>query len=171
MSIENVIQPDYMNISNEIRLRKYDGKTDFALCWYQDEETLMLVEGKKKPYDMERLNKMYTYLDKHGELYFIEYKVNDIYIEIGDVTFSADDIPIVIGNKEYRGCGIGKKVVLKLIERGRNLGYTKLFVNEIYSYNIGSQKLFEGVGFEKYEQTVNGYCYCLDLNNKGFTEE
>nr|WP_243151896.1 GNAT family protein [Clostridium senegalense] len=145
-------------------MRKYDGKADFALRWYQDEETLMLVDGKNESYNMERLNRMYTYLDKHGELYFIEYKVNDIYIEIGDITFSKNDIPIVIGNKDYRGYGIGKKVVLKLIERGRNLGYNKLFVNEIYHYNIGSQKLFEGVGFKKYEQTIKGYRYCLDLN-------
>lgn len=166
MSIASIIQPNYINISNEIRLRKYDGKIKFALCWYQDEETLMLVDGRYEPYDMERLNRMYNYLNKQGELYFIEYKICDTYIEIGDVTFSEEDMPIVIGNKDYRGYGIGKKVVLKLIERGKDLGYKKLFVNEIYDYNIGSQKLFEGVGFEKYEQTIKGYRYCLDLSNE-----
>lgn len=165
MPIASILQPNYININNEIRLHKYEGKISFALNWYQDEETLMLVDGRNEPYDIERLNRMYTYLDNHGELYFIEYLINDKYIEIGDVTFSAGDIPIVIGNKNYRGYGIGKKVVLKLIERGRNLGYDKLFVNEIYDYNIGSQKLFQGVGFKKYEQTAKGYRYCLDLNN------
>lgn len=39
-----------------------------------------------------------------------------IYCEIGDVTFSKYDLPIVIGNKNYRGYGASKKVVLKLIE-------------------------------------------------------
>ena len=121
MPIPNIIQPDFIYITTEIRLRKYNGKAEFALYWYQDEETLMLVDGKSNSYDIARLNRMYTYLDNHGELYFIEYKVNDRYIEIGDVTFSKEDIPIVIGNKEYRGLGIGKKVVLKLIERGRTL--------------------------------------------------
>ena len=145
MPIESVIQPDYINIDNNIRLRKYDGRIDFALSWYQNKETLMLVDGKNEPYNMERLNRMYTYLDKHGELYFIEYKINDIYVEIGDVAFSEYDMPIVIGDTKYRGYGISKKVVIKLIERGRNLGYKKLFINEIYSYNIGSQRLFEGV--------------------------
>ena len=164
MPIKSIIQPDFININSEIRLRKYDEKVDFALNWYQDEETLMLVDGKNKAYDMERLNKMYTYLDNQGELYFIEYKVNYKYIAIGDVTFSKDDMPIVIGDKDYRGHGIGKKVVLKLIERGRDLGYNKLFVNEIYHYNIGSQNLFEGVGFKKYKQTTKGYSYCIDLN-------
>lgn len=165
MPIESVIQPDYINIDNNIRLRKYDGRIDFALSWYQNKETHMLVDGKNEPYNMERLNRMYTYLDKHGELYFIEYKINDIYVEIGDVAFSEYDMPIVIGDTKYRGYGISKKVVIKLIERGRNLGYKKLFINEIYSYNIGSQRLFEGVGFKKYEQTVKGHSYCLNLNN------
>lgn len=164
MPIPNITQPDFIDITTEIRLRKYNGKAEFALNWYQDEETLMLVDGKSTPYDIARLNRMYTYLDNHGELYFIEHKVNDRYIEIGDVTFSKEDMPIVIGNKEYRGSGIGKKVVLKLIERGIALGYTKLFVKEIYNYNIGSQKLFEGIGFKKYEETTNGYRYSLDLN-------
>ncbi|MGL5752508.1 MAG: GNAT family N-acetyltransferase [Paraclostridium sp.] len=166
MPIKNIIQPEYINISSEIRLLKYDGKIDFALDWYQDEETLMLVEGRDEPYDIKRLSRMYNYLNQQGELYFIEYKICDKYVEIGDVTFSAEDMPIVIGNKSYRGYGIGKKVVLKLIERGKELGYKKLFVNEIYNYNIGSQKLFESVGFKKYEKTIKGYRYSLDLTNE-----
>ncbi|SCK04412.1 Uncharacterised protein [uncultured Clostridium sp.] len=164
MPILGITQPDFINISDEIRLRKYDGKADFALDWYQDDETVMLVDGRKEPYDKERLNKMYRYLDNQGELYFIEYKVNNKYIEIGDVTFSKDDMPIVIGDKRYRGLGIGKRVVFKLIERGKSLGYTKLFVNEIYRFNIGSQRLFEGAGFKKYEETIKGYRYSLVLN-------
>lgn len=164
MPIPNITQPDFIDITTEIRLNKYNGKTEFALNWYQDEETLILIDGKCEPYDITRLNRMYKYLDSHGELYFIEYKIDNRYMAIGDVTFSKEDIPIVIGNTEYRGFGIGKKVVLKLIERGKSLGYTKLFVNEIYNYNIGSQKLFEGIGFEKYEKTTKGHRYSLELN-------
>ena len=55
MPIENVIQPDIIQIDDQLRLRKYDGNHDFALEWYQDEETLMLVDGIYKPYDEERL--------------------------------------------------------------------------------------------------------------------
>lgn len=47
----------------------------------------------------------------------------------------------------------------------KSLGYNKLFVNEIYNHNLDSQNLFEGIGFEKYEQTTKGYRYCLELNN------
>ncbi len=57
MSIAEIVQPEYIQINNELRLRKYDGG----------------------------------------------------YIPIGDVTFSQEDMPIVIGDKAYRGKGIGEK--------------------------------------------------------------
>jgi len=114
-------------------------------------------------YDMEQLSRMYSYLDKHGDLYFIEVLEGDKYIPIGDMTFSSEDMPIAIGNKSYRGKGIGKKVVKALVDRGKQLGYASLKVREIYKYNIGSQKLFESVGFQKYEETKKGYRYKLDL--------
>ena len=45
----------------------------------------------------------------------------------------------------------------------KQLGYTCLAVNEIYRYNIGSQKLFQGIGFERYEETEGGYRYQLNF--------
>ncbi|BCN30908.1 GNAT family N-acetyltransferase [Anaeromicropila herbilytica] len=163
MPILGVIQPEIIKIDENIRLRRYNSQNSFALQWYQDSETLMMVDGKEVPYDTARLNKMYTYLDEHGELYFIEVKDDNCYVPIGDVTFWKDDMPIVIGKKEYRGNGIGKKVITKLIQRGTQLGYPSLFVHEVYNYNIGSQKLFESVGFKKYKTTPSGYRYRLDL--------
>ena len=68
-----------------------------------------------------------------GEVYFIEFK------PIG----CTDYLPIVIGDKKFRGQGIGKKVVLSLIERAKQLGFSYLEVAEIYDDNAGSRKLFE----------------------------
>lgn len=163
MPILDIKQPEYIIVNKHIRLRKFDNNFEFAFEWYQDEETLMLVDGENEPYDIERLCRMYSYLNEYGELYFIEVRNNDEYIPIGDVTFSSKDMPIVIGVKSYRGQGIGNAVVKTLIERGKQLGYNYLMVNEIYKYNIGSQKLFEGVGFEKYEETERGYRYKLNF--------
>lgn len=39
MPIKNVEQPEYIVVSDDIRLRKFDNIYDFALEWYQDEET------------------------------------------------------------------------------------------------------------------------------------
>lgn len=148
---------------DDIRLRKFDNNFDFAFEWYQDKETVMLVDGVSEPYDMGKLCRMYSYLNELGELYFIGVLDGNRYIPIGDVTFCRKDMPIVIGDKSYRGRGIGRKVVMALIERGKQLGYASLEVKEIYEYNVGSQKLFEGVGFMKYEKTEKGYKYRLNL--------
>ncbi|RSJ24972.1 Acetyltransferase (GNAT) family protein [Streptococcus sp. BCA20] len=72
-------------------------------------------------------------------------------------------MPIVIGNSAYRGQGIGRTVVQVLIERGRKLGYKRLYVQEIYDYNTASKKMFESVGFYAIEKTEKGHRYALDL--------
>lgn len=156
MAIEGILQPEILQIDENIRLRKFDGIYDFAFDWYQDEETVYLVDGVRKPYSQETLKCMYEYLDKHGELYFIEVMEDNTYIPIGDVAFWKDDMPIVIGDKSYRGKGIAKKVIHSLIERGKSLGYDRLYVNEIYEFNIASRKCFESLGFQAYEKTEKG---------------
>ena len=138
---------------DEIRLRKYEGVYDFAFGWYKDEETVYLVDGVRVPYTREKLKRMYEYLNHHGELYFIEVMEKGVYKPIGDVTFWKDDIPIVIGEKRYRGKGIGRKVVCTLIDRGRKLGYDCLYVSEIDLFNIASVKCFESLGFRVCGQT------------------
>ena len=159
MAIEGIEQPEMIQVNDHIRLKKFDGKYDFSWKWYQDEELVYLVDGGYAPYDQTRLKRMYEYLDEHGELYFIEILEQEEYIPIGDVTFWQYDMPIVIGDKHYRGKGIGKSVIAALIQRGRALGYEALYVDEIYGYNLASRKCFESLGFQAYEQTEKGYRY------------
>ena len=47
MPIQGIEQPAVIQIDPGLRLRKYDGKDDFALAWYQDEETVYLVDGNE----------------------------------------------------------------------------------------------------------------------------
>lgn len=164
MPIKGIYQPDYINFNNNFRLKSYDGQYHFAYDWYQDVDSLELIDGKGKavPYTYERLKKMYDYLQKVGELYFIEKKIGSSYVPIGDVTFSKEDMPIVI-SKEYRKQGIGNMVIQCLIERAKTLGYESINVEEIYNFNIGSQKLFEGNGFSKDNITEDGASYYIDL--------
>ena len=102
MPIPGIQQPEVLHVPCQdhlkLRLRKYDGHFNFAWPWYQDPETVRLVDGKTEPYSMERIEKMYTYLNEHGELYFIEIFRNDLWTPVGDVTFWQEDMPIVIGD-------------------------------------------------------------------------
>ena len=163
MPIPGIIQPDILAVSETVRLRKFDGHFAFALSWYQNRETLLLVDGRDEPYDMEKLERMYRYLDARGALSFIEVHTPPGFLPIGDVTFWQEDMPIVIGDSSFRGKGIGKQVVAALIERGKVLHYPQLFVREIYHYNIGSQRLFESAGFVKDGKTPDGFRYRLDI--------
>ena len=151
-------------IDETLRLRRFDDNYDFALEWYQDPETVRLVDGKAESYSYEKMTTMYNYLNGKGELYFIEVNEDGKWKPIGDVTFWQEDMPIVIGDPNYRRKGIGKKVISALLERGRAKGYDKLYVGEIYDFNIGSQKCFESVGFRSYEKTEKGSRYVLNLS-------
>ncbi len=165
MAIQGIEQPEYIEIDSTLRLRKWSEPCDFALPWYQDEETLLLVDGANQPYDMEKLMRMYHYLETQGEEYYIEARTSAdaAFVPIGDATFWQDDMPIVIGEKAWRGKGVGKKVVQALISRAKVLGFTCLRISEIYEYNIASQSLFKSVGFRQAEKTEKGCSYVLGI--------
>ena len=163
MPITEINQPEILLVDDALRLRKFDGHFDFAFDWYQDVETVWLVDGNRNPYTHERLGRMYRYLNDHGELYFIEVLESNHWKSIGDVTFWREDMPIVIGDPDYRGRKIGTKVIAALIERGKQLGYDKLYVDEIYSHNTASRKCFQSMGFRAYEATAKGNRFVLNL--------
>lgn len=166
MPITGILQPEIIIIDSCLRLRKYTDDCSFALNWYQDEETLLLVDGVTTPYTPEKLLRMYHYLEHKGELYFIEVMSPDVidFFPIGDVTFCQHDMPIVIGDTAFRHQGIGRKVIDALIHRAKQLGFPYLEVAEIYDYNTGSQKLFTSTGFQIAEKTEKGHRYRLTLS-------
>ena len=163
MPIQGIEQPEMIQVDETIRLRKYDGIHDFALPWYQDLELVWLVDRDQKPYDADLLNRMYSYLNEHGELYWIEALEDGNYRPIGDVTFWQEDMPIVIADPAYRGKGLGRKIVSLLIERGRALCYDRLYVDEIYHFNTVSRKCFQSAGFVPYQDTEKGTGFVLVL--------
>lgn len=165
MAMQGITQPQLLQIGEDLRLRKFDGIFDFALEWYLDSETVYLVDGVRTPYTPEKLEQMYRYLDRTGELYFIELLENGQYVPIGDVTFWQTDMPIVIGRRDCRGKGIGSRVVSALIRRGRELGFGKLYVNEIYAYNTASRQCFRKAGFLPYAKPDGSTGYVLDLGS------
>ena len=72
VAIEGVEQPKLLEINKYLWLRKYDGYLDFALIWHQDLELVWLIDGDEEVYSVDLLNRMYGYLSKSGECYFIE---------------------------------------------------------------------------------------------------
>jgi len=150
-------------IDNNLRLRKInENDYDIALSWYQDMEILKGI-GSEEPYDKTTVINMYKYLIKIGECYIIEVLEKASWIPIGDVTLSKETMPIVIGDKNYWGKGIGKRAVKTLIKRAKQLGYRKLTLKEICFDNERSLRLFKSCGFKQIGTTKYGVLLELDL--------
>ena len=149
----------YHPVTDNIRLRPATlDDVDIALPWYQDMEILKYTAGigRDTPYERETVRNMYQYLLKIGECYIIEVEKESTWLPIGDVTLSEETIPIVIGRKEYWGHGIAKKVLLYLIQRAKDIGYTRIKAQEIYDFNTRSLNLFSSLGFKKLQKTEHG---------------
>lgn len=150
MPLPGINQPEIIIIGENLRLRKYDGKYIIALPWYQDPVVYHNSEGitdESEVPDEDYVRRMYDWLNKNGELYFIEIKENDFYIPIGDVTLKPENPPIAIGVTKYRGVGIGRRVMSALIDRAREINIPKFSKVQVFDYNITSQKMFEALGF------------------------
>lgn len=150
----------------EIRLRGFM-ESDLVLAkeWYKDPAVLMGVisPDQKDPLPIKYLSDMYNDLSSRGELYAIEVNKSGEWFPIGEVTLASNTLPIVIGDANYRGKGIGKKVIQLLISQAREKGWEKITLKGIYKNNISSQRLFESCGFKKVDETTKCYIYELVL--------
>ena len=122
MAINNIEQPNIININESLRLIKYNGNYEIALSGYQDPYVYQNSEGIfddiKKP-DLEYIKGMFKWLNNNGELYYIQVKDGQDYISIGDVTIKDVNPPITIWYEKYRFIGIGTTVMKTIIKRIR----------------------------------------------------
>jgi RimJ/RimL family protein N-acetyltransferase len=162
---------DIMGDQIPIRLRPVVLEEDckLALKWYQDPEVIHFSEGPNvEPYGLETVQGMYEYLNSIGKLMIIEVFEDGEWVSIGDVTFSKETIPIVIGDRKYRSRGIGTEVIKKIIELAKKEGWKELKVKQVFDYNKRSHRMFSGLGFvvtsEGIDEKGNRYkSYKLEL--------
>jgi GNAT superfamily N-acetyltransferase len=142
--------PELLPVDEGLRLRGFAGDADVDLAWpwYRDPETVRLVDGDGSPtYTRDQVAAMYEALDAQGELYLVERRLpGEAWVAVGDVMLAPDTLPIVIAPGS-RGQGIGRRVVRRLVDRARVLGWTELNVREVYPGNEVARRLFTGAGF------------------------
>ena len=166
MALKDFEQPEIIDISDSLRLRKYDGHYALFLTGYQNPVVYQNSEGifdESRIPDLNYVKGMCTYLAKVGELYYIEVKEMDTYVPIGDVTIKDENPPIAIWVDTYRGKGIGKLVMQTVIARLKELGFAKITGSTVYQWNTSSQKLHEGLGFCRVSEDEKEIIYELDL--------
>ncbi|MGM9635183.1 MAG: GNAT family N-acetyltransferase [Candidatus Avispirillum sp.] len=166
MPLENINQPEIIQISETLRLRKYDGNYEAALNGYRDPYVYQNSEGifdeAKKP-DLSYVEGMFKYLDRVGEAYFIEVLKDGEYISVGDVTVKAENPPIAIWYAEYRGTGIGTAVMKTVIQRLKELGYDKITGSTVYKWNAPSLHMHQKLGFRIVSEDEKEYILELEL--------
>lgn len=166
MALKEFKQPKIIDISDTLRLRKYDGHYELFLPGYQNPVVYQNSEGifdESKIPKLDYVKRMCTYLAKVGELYYIEAKENGTYIPIGDVTVKDENPPIAIWADAYRGKGIGKLVMQAVMSRLKELGFAMITGSTVYQWNTASQKLHEGLGFRRVSEDEKEITYEREL--------
>lgn len=166
MPFNNIEQPEIIKIEQGLRLKKFDGNIDKMVAGYQDPVVYQNSEGifdQDKIPDIDYIKGMCKYLDGVGELYFIQVLENGEYSSVGDVTVKAENPPIAIWQENYRGVGIGSKVMKTVMDRLSFLGYEKITGTSIFKWNTVSQRMHERVGFSRVGETKDAYIYEINL--------
>ena len=134
-------------VDKEITLVPYYPNYATALEWYQDLDLCKQVDNRDSVYDLDLLKRMYKYLNKHGDLYYIKYK-NRL---CGDVCLQpGGEINIVVA-KPFQNKHIGRRVISEIIKMAKKKNIQELHA-EIYSFNTQSQRMFLSLGFKKVDE-------------------
>lgn len=141
-------------VDDEIVLVRYYPNYKTALAWYQDLDVCKQVDNRDTVYDLGLLKGMYTYLNKHGDLFYVKYK-NRL---CGDVCLQASGEVCIVIAKPFQNQHIGRRVMGEIIRLAKEQHMQQLHA-EIYSFNKQSQKMFQSMGFvkvdaERYELTL-----------------
>lgn len=129
-------------VDSEITLVQYYPNYKTTLAWYQDLDLCKQVDNRDSAYDLDLLKRMYKYLDRHGDLFYVKYK-NRL---CGDVCLQPNgEVNIVIA-KSFQNKHIGRRVMKEIIQLAKEKEITELHA-EIYTFNTQSQKMFQSIGF------------------------
>jgi cytidine deaminase len=144
-------------VDREIVLVRYYPNYKTTLEWYQDAELCKQVDNRDSVYDLALLKDMYSYLNRHGELFYIKYK-NRL---CGDVCLQPDGQVNIVIAKPFQNKHIGRRVIGAIIQLAKENSIEELYA-EIYPFNSQSKKMFESVGFRQ----VDAEKYTLVLSDR-----
>ena len=131
-------------LTDKITLIPYYPASETTLAWYQDKMLCKQVDNIDTVYDLDKLNRMYHFLNTHGDLFYIAYDGT----LCGDVCLqNTGELSIVIC-KEYQNRHIGRAVIPKMLALATEKGFLQCYAH-IYRFNVQSRKLFEALGFVK----------------------
>lgn len=153
--IGDIIQPKRLWVDPDMELVKYYPNYARTLPWYQDKTLCKQVDNIDFVYDKQRLSRMYRYLSKKGECYYIKVRQDGRWHLIGDISLYGGQVALVIA-PEYQNRHYGRRAVAAILQRAREVGLEKVTA-EIYDFNAQSRKMFTSLGFKEAEKGVFTY--------------
>lgn len=136
-------------IDAEITLVPYYPNYQTTLAWYQDLELCKQADNRDSVYDLDLLKRMYQYLNRRGDLFYIKYKGR----LCGDVCLQLSGEVNIVISKQFQNKHIGRRVMNEIIQLAREKEIRELHA-EIYSFNTQSQRMFQSVGFVKVDEEI-----------------
>lgn len=141
-------------MENEIKLQQFTDKDfDNLISWIDNENELIQFAGPifKFPLTIEQLNDYLKDPNRHPFKIFID--STNLAIGHCEAYKTSNDTVrlcrIIIGNKSYRGKGLGYKATQKLIKWCiDNLNPKRIDLN-VYDFNTAAIKCYEKIGFKK----------------------
>ena len=129
-------------IDEDLALVPYYPNEEAALPWYQDRDVCKQVDNMDGIYTPEMLRGMYSYLNTHGNLYYIRYRD----VLVGDVCLRDNDEVCIVVCKAYQNRRIGRRCIAEMARLAKEKGLSKIKAH-IYAFNTQSQKMFLAAGF------------------------
>jgi RimJ/RimL family protein N-acetyltransferase len=148
-----------------IRLQKFT-KSDYdrLILWIDSKETLMQFAGPGFTFPLTSEQLEESLIDKNRYAFTIIDADSGNYIGHSEIFLTGTSASlgrILIGDYQLRGKGLGKEIVLQLLEYSFNtLGQRQVELN-VFDWNIGAIRCYEKVGFtinpyKKLERKING---------------
>lgn len=134
-------------VDEHIRLIPYYPNSEVTLKWYQDKQLCRQVDNIDTVYTLEKLERMYSFLNENGDLYYIEYDG----ILCGDICLRNNEEVCIVISPDYQNRHIGRKCIRNILLLAKEKGYKKVLAN-VYKFNKQSYAMFRAAGFMDYKE-------------------
>ncbi len=136
MKIIQAVEQKQIEIVKELFL-EYGKSLDFELCFQDFDKELAELPGEYTP--------------PHGRLYLAEQNNKPAgCIALRKIDKEICEMKRLYVKPEFRGIGLGSKLVIKLIEDAKFIGYKKMRLDTVPSME-SAQKLYYSMGFVEIE--------------------
>ncbi len=136
-----------------IKLEKFtENDFDYLISWINNEEDLIQFAGTIFTFPLTK-DQLYKYLvNPNSNAFKVIYGRENIPIGHAEIFIANNNIPklcrIIIGNKIYRGKGLGQQIVKELLNISFNkFAATRVELN-VFDWNQSAIKCYERVGFK-----------------------